>query len=58
MPNEVIQVKADEDGCVYICELATKTWKKVCDIVKIDDLPVSVRQKLCVAQESVKALRE
>jgi hypothetical protein len=56
MSNEVIQVRADEDGCVYICDLTTKTWKKVCDIVKIDDLPASVRQKLCIVQESVDAL--
>jgi hypothetical protein len=54
--NEVIQIKSDEDGCVYLCDLATGKWRKVCDIAASDELPESVRRKLDVAWRGMKAL--
>jgi hypothetical protein len=40
--SEVIQIKADEDGCVYLYNVATDAWQKLCDI-EAGELPESVR---------------
>jgi hypothetical protein len=46
MSNEVIQIKANEDDCVYIYNVELKKWSKLCDIKSSADLPASVKQKL------------
>ena len=56
--GEVLQIKADEDGCVYVCNLAAGKWQKVCDIVTPRDLPESVRKKLRIAEQAVNDLEE
>jgi hypothetical protein len=44
--NEVIQVKADEDDCVYLYDAAAKTWQKICDVKTTLELPDSVKRKV------------
>jgi hypothetical protein len=56
--GEILQIKADEDGCVYVCNLATGKWQKVCDITTPRELPESVRKKLRIAERAVINLEE
>jgi hypothetical protein len=52
MGSEVIQVKADEDDCIYMYSVETDRWSKVCDIPQMKDLPPSVREKIAKMQRS------
>jgi hypothetical protein len=54
MGTEVIQIKSDEDGCVYIYNLTSDTWSKLCDI-ETQKLPQSVRVKVQKMQRSIPA---
>ena len=47
--DNVIQVKAVEDGCVYLFDKNTGKCQKVCDVTTADDLPVSVREQIDAA---------
>jgi hypothetical protein len=58
MTNDTLQIKADEDGWIYLCDLGTGVWKKICDITKKSDLPESVRRKLDFARRTMEALNE
>jgi hypothetical protein len=50
--NDVVQIEAVEDGCLYVYAFATGSWTKVCRIASFDDLPRSVKNKLrTVGQE-------
>jgi hypothetical protein len=51
MGTEVIQIKAEEDGCVYIYNFLTRNWSKLCD-VKAPELPNSVTRKIQEVQRS------
>jgi hypothetical protein len=51
--NEIIQIKADEDGCIYMYNLATGTWQKVCDVIAPNELPASVARKVAEMQRSM-----
>ena len=44
--NEVIQIKANEDGCIYLYNVATESWQKVCDIKTANEIPDSVKSKI------------
>jgi hypothetical protein len=44
--DEYIQLKADEDDCVYMFNPEKGTAKKVCDIVAEKDVPQNVRDIL------------
>ena len=48
--DNVIQFPADEDGCIYFYDEKRETWKKICDIKSPADLPLSVRERIRVAQ--------
>ena len=50
--GDVIQVKADEDGCIYIYDNNTKTWQKFCSHIPVRDVPKSVWEKLSGVQRS------
>jgi hypothetical protein len=54
--NEVIQIKSEKDGCVYICNLTTGKWQKVCDISSIKEMPEDVQAKFDVARRGLEAL--
>jgi hypothetical protein len=51
MGIETIQVKSEEDGCLYIYNFTTRTWSKQCDVKPLE-LPNSVRQKIQEIQRS------
>jgi len=50
--GELIQIKADEDGCIYIYNVDTLKWQKLCDIKSIKELPNSVKTKVLEMQRS------
>jgi len=50
--GELIQVKADEDGCVYIYNVDTEIWQKLSNVKSIEDLPNSVKTKVQRMQRS------
>jgi hypothetical protein len=54
--GEIIQIKSETDGCVYICNLVTGKWQKVCDISSIGEMPEDVQAKLDVAKRGLEAL--
>jgi hypothetical protein len=54
--GEIIQIKSETDGCVYICNLLTGKWQKVCDIVSIGEMPEDVRAKFDMARRGLEAL--
>jgi hypothetical protein len=51
--NEIIQIKADENDCIYLYNIASGTWQKICDIKSTDGLPESVKKKVRQMQESI-----
>jgi hypothetical protein len=51
MGTETIQIRSEEDGCIYIYNFTTRTWSKQCD-VKTPELPNSIRQKIQEVQHS------
>jgi len=50
--SKLIQVPADEDGCIYIYNTMSKTWQKLVD-VKAPDIPASVREAVSEMQRSM-----
>jgi hypothetical protein len=44
--NETIQIKAEEDGCIYIYDVAARTWQKLCFTRVAADIPESVKMKI------------
>ena len=53
MGKDVIQIKADEDGCIYIYDVATDSWQKICDVNK-RELPDSIREKVVRLQRATR----
>ena len=50
--ENIIQFMAKEDGCIYFYDENLKTWKKICDIKSLSDLPLSVREQIREAQNN------
>jgi len=51
--GEIIQIKANEDGCIYIYNVGTKTWQKLSEIESTRELPKSVRNKIAAMQITI-----
>lgn len=52
MGIETIQIRAEEDGCIYAYNLETKEWARICKINTPKDLPDSIKNKICEIQRS------
>jgi len=50
--GELIQIKANGDGCTYVYNVDTKKWQKVCDVENAKKLPNSVRAKIVEMKRS------
>ena len=50
--NETIQIKADEDDCIYLFDVDTKKWQKLCDVKAPKELPDSVKLKIAEMQRA------
>jgi hypothetical protein len=42
--SKVVQLKSEADGCAYICNLLTKKWQKLCDVVAPDEMPRDIKR--------------
>jgi hypothetical protein len=52
MGVETIQIKAEEDGCIYAYNFETKEWTKICKLKTSKELPDSIRRKAEEIQRS------
>jgi len=50
--GELIQIKANEDGCTYMYNVDTKTWQNLSNIENAHNLPDSVKAKILDMQLS------
>ena len=41
-----LQIKAEEDNCLYVLNLSTRKWHKVCEDLPLKDIPKSVWDKV------------
>jgi hypothetical protein len=56
--NDSFQIRAEEDGCLYIFSLALGKWQKVCDNVLLKDVPKSVWDGLRLSSIPIKDVPE
>jgi hypothetical protein len=56
MGDSNLQFKADEDNCIYFYDTVTGKWRKVCDIDKPDDLPLSVKRQVREIKDKAQVL--
>lgn len=54
--NEVIQIESEKDGYVYICNLTTGKWQKVCDISSIKEIPEDIKAQVAAMRQSMEEL--
>ena len=52
MGRDVLQIEAEEDGCVYVYDYDVQNWKRLCDVKSAAEIPESVKSKLRVAQQA------
>ena len=45
------QFQATEDNCVYFYDKRLRRYRKICDVMSFDELPVSVRRQIKAAKE-------
>jgi hypothetical protein len=54
--SKVVQLKSEVDDCVYICNLLTGKWQKVCDVTTPDAMPHDIKEQVAVIQKSMDEL--
>jgi hypothetical protein len=54
--NETIQIRSEKDGCVYICNLVTGKWQKLCDVTTPDAMPEDIKEQVAAVWKSMEEL--
>ena len=51
MGNDIKQFSATEDGCVYFYDTRLRRYRKICDVLTYEELPLSVKRQIRAAKE-------